>query len=335
MKKQKTICFVAGRSGGHIIPALTLAQNLKDTDKNIKTIFFSTNSTIDKKILKHNKTVDIHIELSLKNVPYKKIFRYPIFFANISYAILKSFFILARQRPEKVICMGGYISLPICITAFTLRIPVELYELNAVPGKAIKFLSPFARTIHTCFKKAILYLPAKKCQISAYPVRYKNNQQIEKAYNRYNLSSNLHTILILGGSQGSVSINNIIKQFVTQSADFKEKIQIIHQTGTNDTTNWQQFYENNNIKALSFTFKNDLQELYHMADTVICRSGAGTLFETIFFKKKCITIPLETDTTSHQVDNAQAMQQMYPELVTMIQEKDLRKTPVLLKNKFF
>jgi len=338
MKRKKTVCFVAGKSGGHIIPALTLAQKLVEKDKNTHILFFSTDSPIDKKILQNNKIVHRHVALVLQNVPYKKLLRFPIFLAHMLYATIKSFFIFLKNRPEKVISMGGYVSFPICISAFLLRIPIELFELNAVPGKAVTYLAPIAIKIHTCFEAATAQLPTKKCQIAEYPIRYPKDKAIidkQSAYKTHGLLPNKYTILVLGGSQGSVSINNIIKSLITTSRYIAEQIQMIHQTGTNDTTDWNTFYKENNIHALSFTFKNDIQHYYHLADLVICRSGAGTLFETMFFNKTCITIPLETATTSHQTDNARALAKTHSQLVTMIQEKDLKINPSLLKNKIY
>jgi len=334
MKKQKTICFVAGRSGGHIIPALTLAKKIVEKDQHTNVIFFSTNSPIDKKILKNNTEIKKHIELSLKNVPYKNVLHYPSFLANASYAIIKSLFALIKHRPEKIISMGGYISIPVCMCAFLLRIPIELFELNAVPGKTVTFLAPLATKIHVCFKEAISHLPEKKCQLSEYPIRYSKQQTTQAkpdTHKKHGLLPDKYTILVLGGSQGSVYINNVIKKLINTSDNLHKKIQMIHQTGTNDKTNWEAFYKKNNISALSFEFKNDIKQHYQLADMVICRSGAGTLFETVFFNKKCITIPLDTKTTSHQIDNAKSMEKIYPNLVKMIQEKDLEKSTYLLK----
>lgn len=335
MKKQKTVCFVAGRSGGHIIPALTLAQQIKEKNNNARVLFFSTSSKIDKKILKNNSVIDKHIELSLQNIPYKKPLKYPVFLAKAFYTTIKSFIALIKHRPTKVVSMGGYVSLPVCVSAFLLRIPIELFELNAVPGKAITTLAPLSTKIHVCFKQAMSHLPKQKCQISQYPVRYLQKELLQaeqSTYKAHNLSLDKYTILILGGSQGSISINNAIKQFITTSTNLRKKIQIIHQTGTLDKTDWNAFYKENNVNAFFFAFKSDLQDCYKLADMVICRSGAGTLFETMFFNKKCITIPLEAKTTSHQVDNAKALEKMHPNLVAIISEKGLKHNTSLLKN---
>jgi len=338
MEKQKTICFVAGKSGGHLIPALTIAQKHIQKDSEITTIFFTTNSLLDKKIIKKSGIHKIHVQLPLgknnlvKN-NYNFFLKYPLLFFNLSLSFAKSLFYLIKTRPQKIISMGGLVSIPVCVAGFLLRIPIELFELNTTPGKAITFLAPFAKTIHVCFDKAKKYLPKHKCIFSKYPVRFSHNfptnypinsQKINfNTFNTPTLSKSKFTLLILGGSQGSLAINNLIKEFVIKAPNIKKikkNIQIIHQTGRQDKTDWQAFYAKHKITATAFDFTQNISNYYAMADIVVCRSGAGTLFETIFFKKKCITIPLEAKTTDHQIDNAKEMEKMHPELVTMIKQ---------------
>ncbi|MFC1842706.1 glycosyltransferase [Candidatus Dependentiae bacterium] len=335
-RKQKKIynrvCFVAGKSGGHIIPAITLAKKLITKNKHTQILFFSTNSTLDHKIIKEAQealpTLS-HITLSLENIPYKKILLYPMFFARLTISFLKSFFKLVTKRPEKIVSMGGYISIPVCLAAFLLKIPIELFELNATPGKAVKFLAPFATKIKVCFEKAIEYLPKKKCILSAYPIRFENlgsahlaHKNLEQCILKYGLCPQVYTILVLGGSQGSISINNLIKQLFISNPHLAQHIQIIHQTGDKDTTDWNDFYKKVSVKSHVFQFNSAISTYYQIANTVICRSGAGTLFETIFFEKKCITIPLETATTAHQVDNAKEIERRFPDLVTMVRKQE-------------
>lgn len=362
---QKTLCFVAGKSGGHLIPAITLAQKAINTRKlfsnqDLKILFFSSNSALDNKILQNNSIITERVILNLENIPtkksiFKKLISWPIFFYNLIISFFKSLFKLATNRPEKVISTGGYISIPVCLAAFCLRIPVELFELNTTPGKAIKFLAPFATTINVCFPKAINYLPKKKCVIAPYPIRFESSQVCctNSTYQRteldnsqtsdYGLSGELAseqsllkaktlaqyglcpdklTLLILGGSQGSLSINNLIKSVVKQNPHFSSKLQIIHQTGHLDNSDLGSTYDSLNFNSHVFPFDNNVQTYYNISDIVICRSGAGSLFETLFFQKKCITIPLETATTDHQVDNAIEIEKMHPEMVKMIRQKD-------------
>jgi UDP-N-acetylglucosamine--N-acetylmuramyl-(pentapeptide) pyrophosphoryl-undecaprenol N-acetylglucosamine transferase len=332
MSAQPTICFVAGRSGGHLLPCLTKAYQVAVQEKGCNLLFFATNTDLDKKILNNFSLPHRTISLPLENVPYNNKLKLPLFFLSLARSWFMSMYHLIRQRPQKVISMGGYVSIPVCIAAKMLRIPIELYELNAIPGKAIKFLAPLANTIFVCFEESKKHFALKKCTFAQYPVRFLpasfGSQQ--DALAALGLDKNKKTVLVLGGSQGSVFLNSLMKAWTATSKDFTA-IQIIHQTGAQDKTDWQKIYAEKNITALIFDYTHDIEYIDRAADVVVCRAGAGTLFEVCFFGKKCITIPLETATTDHQKTNAYAVAQQYPQLVTVLGQKEVENNP----QKFF
>lgn len=135
------------------------------------------------------------------------------------------------------------------------------------------------------------------------------------------------TLFLLGGSQGSLQLNQWLKSFITRNRNFHEKLQIIHQTGHQTSFDWHSFYAQHNVPAFVFPFQKDVKPLYQLADLIMCRAGAGTLFEVKFFEKQCIVIPLVASTTSHQVDNARAMADMHPEFFTVLSQNDLKDKP--------
>ena len=137
MNKQSVICVVAGKSGGHIVPAMTYATFCIDKNPNSKLLFFSTHTELDRTITALYPAVTFHVPLVMNTIPGFKLSQYPVFIWQNLQAFGKSFRSLYRLRPEKVMSMGGYVSLPVCLAAWFLRIPVELFELNATPGKAI------------------------------------------------------------------------------------------------------------------------------------------------------------------------------------------------------
>jgi UDP-N-acetylglucosamine--N-acetylmuramyl-(pentapeptide) pyrophosphoryl-undecaprenol N-acetylglucosamine transferase len=324
MNKQPTICFVAGRSGGHLLPCLTKAYQVAAQEKGCNLLFFATSTDLDKKILQHFSLPHRTISLPLDNVPYNNKWQLPLFFWHLCRSWLMSTYHLLRQRPQKIVSMGGYISIPVCIAATMLRIPIELYELNAVPGKAVTFLAPLARTIFVCFEESKKYLPIKKCTFAQYPVRFSSVSfgTQKEALAALGLDMGKKTILVLGGSQGSLFLNNLMKNWLATAQDFSA-IQIIHQTGAHDKTDWQNIYATKNITALIFDYTHEIEHMYRAADIILCRAGAGTLFEVCFFGKKCITIPLETATTDHQKTNAYALAQQYPHLITVLGQQEV------------
>ncbi len=328
MKKNKIISAVAGRSGGHIIPCLTLAK--KYTDDGYQLLFFTTQQELDSQILNNDTTVTWHIPLNMMNIPYKRVMLLPLWIGQCVYSFFMSLYQFIRHRPEKLISTGGYISIPVCLAAKMLLIEVDIYELNVVPGRATKFLAYFASNIFICFSKTADYF-SKKTTVVPYPVRFALQDLIHKENHLLKkLDSSKKTILVLGGSQGSHFINQQVCQLVSL---YGSSVQIIHQTGAEHITLLKDFYESIGMNAVVFSYQHNLADFYNKADIVICRSGAGTLFETLFFKKICLTIPLEAVAGNHQVVNAYALQKEYPNLFFVIHQIELQKDPILLFNK--
>jgi UDP-N-acetylglucosamine--N-acetylmuramyl-(pentapeptide) pyrophosphoryl-undecaprenol N-acetylglucosamine transferase len=333
MKKKNIICYVAGKSGGHIIPCLTLAQDERKRHPHLNILLLTTDEPLDLQISKESNAISWTISLPLKTVSVTGIFDLFKLIAQGSITICKTFITLLRYRPLKVVSTGGFLAIPVVICARILGIPVQLYELNVEPGKATRFLSHWSIDLRICFAQTARYLPKKRCRIVAYPIRFfDNTKQItqKEALAQLHLSDQLKTIFIIGGSQGSLQINNYIKDWITENPHMHNQIQIIHQTGKLDNFNWQLFYKEHNIPAVVYQFTFDIALHYSAADLIICRSGAGALFETLFFGKTCITIPLETNINNHQIANALAMQKQYDELFTVLRQDQLNQNRELL-----
>ena len=217
------------------------------------------------------------------------------------------------------------------MAAKVLRIPVELFELNVIPGKASRVLAPLSNALFTCFKATEKHF-GRSCTLAPYPLRFTPDvidaTHKEKALENLHYDKTKKTLLILGGSQGSTFLN--VQLCNTLSVAPPDTFQVIHQTGHAHIKELETFYKQLNIPAQVFAYKQDLIPYYQAADIVICRAGAGTLFETAFFKKQCITIPLEIASTSHQVDNAYAMQENHPQLFKVMRQKELENDSSLL-----
>lgn len=323
---KQTICCVAGRSGGHIIPCISYAQSLFKENNEKALLFFSSNTNLDSSIGKQCEGITQQVALPLENVPYKKLWRYPSFFIQLIRSFYLAFVYLRKYKPSTIISTGGYTALPVCFMGKLLGIPFELFELNVVPGKATTLLAPFAQTVNACFPETQQYL--KKCTLSFknYPLRkqcFINQIKPSEALKKLSFSPHKKTILVLGGSQGSEALNNLVKGVIKKNKKIQTSVQVIHQIGNQAPEPFIQFYQEKNVPAQVFQFHPSIETIYPAADLVICRAGAGTLFETLHFKKQCITIPLEADTTTHQRDNALSFQNKYPEQFTMLEQKPL------------
>jgi UDP-N-acetylglucosamine--N-acetylmuramyl-(pentapeptide) pyrophosphoryl-undecaprenol N-acetylglucosamine transferase len=339
---QKTVFIAASGSGGHILPALVLAQEWHAKNPNGQIIFFSSRKNLDQKILAQHEFLTKVITLNFDAFSIKKFWLIPKILVQIMGSLCKSFYYAFLYKPEKVITTGGLIAIPVSIATRLTGHAVEVTELNVVPGKAIRFLLPIASKVFITFeqtKKLCSFLGksfAHKCQTKAYPVRFEAQ---DRHYNQQEIiarlpgfSSTRKTIFLLGGSQGSVFLNTHLKKFLQGHSEIHEHIQIIHQAGSQDKTDWQAFYKNLAIPAIAFAYHEKIKDFYQCADLIICRAGAGTLFEIEFFKKKCLVIPLITDSTTHQVENACAMAKKYPDRFIMIDQDSVAHSPTLFSS---
>lgn len=320
------IAFVAGRSGGHIVPCLTRIDELVKRYPRYQILFFSTDGDLDKRIIGTNEHITYHIPLRLRPPHKASWFSYPLLVIQSCIATIQSMYWLRRTKTRQVVTTGGYIALPVCIAARILRVPIELQVLDVVPGKSLLYIARLAQSISVCFPESIDYLPKHKCFIQQYPLRFnKRDLQVSPAAARQalGLDPERFTLGIFGGSQGSHSLNTLMRTYLKQ---YQQKhpygIQIIHQTGNHEVADLRDEYNALGIPALVFGYHHDLGHIYRACSMVICRAGAGTLFELEFFALPSILVPLETNSTMHQVDNALAMAKKHPERYRVIRQHE-------------
>lgn len=339
MMKPKRLFLVAAGSGGHILPALVLGKQWQESNTDGEILFFSSSRKLDQTLITQTSIAQQSLFFTLSTFSMRAWWKLPVLLAQLLYIFSVSFWYSLRLRPEKVICTGGLIGLPVCLAGRLAGIIVEIYELNAVPGKAVKALIPFAHTIFTPFAQTEQHYQllkksfASKCKLAPYPLRFgKNIQTIEpqKVFDLLNtqtgkkdFSQDKKTILIVGGSQGSAFLNRCIQELITRSSFPRQQIQIIHQAGASNLVHYRTWYLEHEIAAYVFDFDPQIDRYYRIADLIICRAGAGTLFEIAHFGKQSIVIPLIAATTTHQKDNALAIAAQHPQLFTALDQKEL------------
>lgn len=310
----RSIAAVAGKSGGHIVPAISLLQKAGGN------IFFSTSGDLDKKIVELYPFIDKYVKLSVSAVPaIKEFWRWPGFIFRFTASFIRSLKELYSGKVSKVISTGGVVALPVVLAAKILGIEVDLYALDAEPGKAAMWIARVANRIYVCFEDAKKYFGDKtKVELVKYPIRFSEKDKLSKlsACEKLGIDSSKRVLLVLGGSQGSKFINDLMVEFAEwinqnstaiASASNSKDIAIIHQAGAGDLASLINAYKAAGIEAKVFNYMGNLEICYSACDLCIARAGAGTLFELEFFCKRAIIIPLEADTTSHQVMNAKAM----------------------------
>ena len=297
---KKKIVIATGGTGGHVFPAYSLANYLKNKN-------FSIKLTSDKRglvYLKDYNNLNI-VKISSSPLIKKNIFKLIYSYFTISFSIIKSLLLLTFDRPSLILGMGGYSSFPICFAAFILRIKFIIYENNLIIGKANKFLLPFAKKIFVSYKEleGISEIYKEKVIEVGNIVR----EEIINSNNPGDSPTKFESlnILVLGGSQAARVYADEFPKIFKKLKDSKIKIKIYQQCHKSQNEQLSKFYKKNEIDFEIFNFASNIIDYYSKSNLVITRSGASVLGELVNFKIPFISIPLPTSADNHQQRNAE------------------------------
>ena len=288
----KKILITTGGTGGHVIPAKIIYEHL---NTNYEIIF--TTDLRGYKYLKSEKDI-----IKIIDTPKLHInFFFPLKIIKLFYLTILSIFYLKKEKINKVISTGGYMSLPICIAAKFIGLKIYLLEPNFTLGRANKFFLSFSKKI-ICYSKNLKNLPDKlkgKMEVVK-PLVYKQFYEVEK---KNNLTKKNFSLLIFGGSQGAnIFDTQINKAIVNINKEYPLKV--TQQTSVENIENLRNFYNLNKIENKIFNFEKNFIELINDSDLCISRAGATSLAEISIMNKPFIVIPLPTAKDNHQMDNA-------------------------------
>ena len=284
-KKNKNIFLVAGGTGGHLFPAVAVAQ--RDKTKN----FIFVVDTRVEKILKKYKVKNFVVSSSKFN---KNIFRLILAVFKILYGTFQSVLLIKKYKPKLVVGFGGYTSIPTILAAKIFNIQTLIHEQNAIMGKTNRLLSKISNKTAISFNSTKY---AKKDAIfTGVPIRVFKKKKIKKDKKR---------VLVLGGSQGAKIFSQIIpKVLIGIKQEYLKNLMIVQQTRKEDKTILESTYNKLNVKCTVKEFFDDVQNEIYNSDIVIARCGASTLAEIEYCKKFSLLFPLPTAMDDHQLENA-------------------------------
>jgi UDP-N-acetylglucosamine--N-acetylmuramyl-(pentapeptide) pyrophosphoryl-undecaprenol N-acetylglucosamine transferase len=310
MKKVKAI-ISGGGTGGHIFPALAIANALKLRFPDIDILFVGAKNRMEMKRVPEAgfNIVGIKISGLQRKLTFKNILKNLTFPYKVLKSLMDAKRILKNFNPDVVVGVGGYASGPTLKMAASLNIPTLIQEQNSFPGITNKLLSQKVKTICVAYQGMEKFFPKDKIVYTGNPVRSDILQMPSKsidAYNYFNIDPNKKTIAVIGGSLGSLTIN---RSMLGSLQFFKEAdVQVIWQTG-------DQFYnrifdksielKEVGIKVMPFVKRMDY--LYSVADLVISRAGALSISEICGLSKPSILIPSPNVSEDHQTKNAKVL----------------------------
>jgi len=303
----KKIIISGGGTGGHIFPAIAIANALKKRDPDIDILFVGAKGKMEmEKVPAAGYPIEglwisgLQRKLTLKNLSFP--------FKVLS-SLKKAKKIINNFNPDVVIGVGGYASGPTLRAATKKKIPAIIQEQNSFPGITNKLLAKDVSRICVAYDGMNKFFPENKIIKTGNPVRQNVidiNGKSEEAYKFFNLDKNKKTILVVGGSQGALSINKAIHKYL--ELIIENGFQLIWQTGIYyyqtalDVTN---NLKDKGIRTIQFIDRMDYA--YAAADVIISRAGAIAISEICAVGKPTIFIPLPTAAEDHQKKNALAL----------------------------
>ena len=292
------IIIAGGGTGGHVIPALAIAQQLK-THLGAEVLFIGTARGIETRLVPQ---AGFRLELiqvgALKNVSLmtraKTMFDLPR-------AIAASSRMLSEFDPEVVIGVGGYASGPAMVAAIRRRLPTLAFEPNVVPGFANRMIARWVSAAAVHFEETCRYF--SNCRVTGVPVRAAFFSIPPKI-------GGIPTLLVFGGSQGARAINQAMIESLAGLRTKIPGIHIIHQTGQRDYDQVLAAYQQSGVSGDVHKFIDDMPGTFGQADLLVCRSGASTVGEITAAGKPAIFVPFPAAADDHQNVNARALERV-------------------------
>ncbi len=331
MKEQLRVIISGGGTGGHIYPAVAIAQEIQEQFPNAEILFVGAKDKMEmEKVPKAGYKIEglwisgLQRKISVSNLLF------PIKLLN---SIIVSHQIISRFKPDIAIGVGGFASGPLLYAAAQRKIPTMIHEQNSYAGITNKWLSKKANKICVAYDGMEKFFEQHKIVKTGNPIRtdiLDLSNKKEKGYQHFNFDKNKKTILIIGGSLGARTINNSIKKDLALID--QNSIQVLWQTGKNY---YQDLKDLNSpsIKVTDFIYEMDLA--YSIADVVISRAGASSISEIAVAKKPAILVPSPNVSEDHQTKNAMALVSKHAALMIKDSESEetlVNQTLELLKN---
>ncbi len=307
MSKTARILISGGGTGGHIFPAISIANEIRLIQPDAQILFVGAIGKIEmEKVPQAGYPI---IGLPIAGFERKFTFHNLVVVGKLLRSLWAARKIIKNFKPNVAVGVGGYASGPVMYIAATSGIPCILQEQNSFAGVTNRILASRVKRICTAYEGMEKFFPKEKIVLTGNPVRHFNFEQVNRneALAQFNLSPDKKTILVLGGSGGARSINEAMLGAASLIATEKN-LQVIWQTGKNYYTNYEaegKLPKTPNLYVAPFIERMDLA--YKAADIIISRAGAGTVSELCIVGKPSVLVPSPYVAEDHQTRNAMAM----------------------------
>lgn len=290
--------MAGGGTGGHVIPALAVARELRSRGN--EAVFIGTRQGLEAKLVPAEGFPIEWIEIGgLKRVGAVRAFRT---MGQLPASVLQVRRLIEKYRPAATFSMGGYAAGPVVLAAWLRRLPVVVMEPNAVPGFTNRRIGRFVARALVSFPDTARFFPPGRSEETGLPVRSEFFSIPPKA------RQDVLTVLITGGSRGSRTLNRAARESWALFRQAGFKVRLIHQTGTEALAEIEREFKAGGLEGRVVPFVEDMAAAFAESDLVVCRSGAGAVAEVAAAGKPSILVPFPFAADDHQLRNAEAFQ---------------------------
>lgn len=290
----KTLMVMAGGTGGHVYPAMAVADYLKAQSWRI--VWLATEGGMENRLIA-DKDYQVAL-IKMRGVRGKGLLRWFLLPVQLGIACIQSIRAIRRYRPDVVLGMGGFAAFPGGLMAWLLRRPLIIHEQNSIAGLTNRTLAHFARCVLAAFPSAF----GSRAQLVGNPVRA-DIASLPDPGNRMQSHSGALRLLVVGGSLGAQALNEVVPQTLAQLS-IDQRPQVVHQAGTKHLATLEANYQAAGVAADMRAFIDDMAAMYDWCDLVICRAGAITIAELSAAGVASVLVPFPHAVDDHQTHNA-------------------------------
>ncbi|MDQ6760454.1 MAG: undecaprenyldiphospho-muramoylpentapeptide beta-N-acetylglucosaminyltransferase [Acidobacteriota bacterium] len=293
-----TVIMAGGGTGGHVIPALSVAREL--AQRGHTPIFIGTHTGFEAKLIPPSGFTLEYIQIGgLKRVGAAQSLRTVRQLPQSVFDVLR---LLQRYGPSAVFSMGGYVAGPVVVAGLLRRLPLVVMEPNAMPGFTNRRAGRFVARALLSFQEAARFFPAGRAEVTGVPIREEFFRIAPKPHDT------VLTVLITGGSQGSRTLNEAVRGSWARFQNAGFQVRLLHQTGVAAYQAISHEFMQTGLRGEVLPFFDDMPAAFAQADLIVCRAGASAVAEVSAAGKPSILVPFPGAADQHQLRNAQALE---------------------------
>ena len=309
------VIITAGGTGGHIYPALAIADKVMQIEPDSEILYIGTHNRMEKDIVPNHgyRYESIEIYGFSKTMLKRNLLNIKL----ISNAKKKCIKLMQEFKPDVVVGVGGYVTFPVIKAAKKLGVPTFIHEQNSIPGKSNRWLSRSVSKIGVTFEDTMKYLDKDKCVLTGHPCSESAIDIKAIPKTKFGLDRKKKSVLIVQGSLGSSTMNQKMQEFLS-SID-NEKYDVLYVTGKSTYEEFSKNKFSKNVKVVPYV--DNMPALMKDIDLMVTRCGAGSICEAMALQLPCIYIPSPFVANNHQYHNAISLKTA--KAGEMLEEKDL------------